>query len=162
VDFFEDAVTSREKEGAIEEMTSGERIYQACLDLEQATAREVFQHINPDITKPAVPLSTLKNKTTELKSAGLVEEVDKDGNAPIYAPVECPGGTREDRPTGPPTTYTDDDVTISRQGSDGEGEKIPPSTLTSIVRGVEKPTGGEVPMPLCYALESYDGYRVPG
>jgi hypothetical protein len=51
VDFFEDAVTFREKAGAVEEITSGDRIYQAYLDLERATAREVFEHINPDITK---------------------------------------------------------------------------------------------------------------
>ena len=111
MDFFEGAVTFLEKEGAVEEITSGDRIYQAYLDLERATAREILEHINPDITKPAVPLSTIKNKTTELTRARLVEEVDRDGNAPIYAPVERPGGTHEDRPT----TYIEDDGTVSRQ-----------------------------------------------
>jgi hypothetical protein len=86
VDFLEDAVTFREKEGAVEEITSGDRIYQAYLDLERATAREVFEHINPDPNNPTVPLSTIKNKTTDLKRVGLIEEVGKDGKAPIYAP----------------------------------------------------------------------------
>jgi hypothetical protein len=95
VDFFEDAVTFLEKEGAVEEITSSERIYQAYLDLERATDREVFEHINPDITELAVPLSTIENKTTELKSAGLIEEVDKDGNAPGTGqrPERAPGGS---------------------------------------------------------------------
>ena len=110
VDFFEDEITFLEKEGAVEELTSDEDL-QASLDLEQATARKVFEHIYPYITKPTVPHSTIKNKTTELKRVGLVEEVDKDGKAPIYTPVERPGGTHEDRPT----TYIDDDGTISRQ-----------------------------------------------
>jgi hypothetical protein len=55
VDFFEDAVTFREKVGAVEEITSGDRIYQAYVCLVQATAREVFEHINPDTSTPAVP-----------------------------------------------------------------------------------------------------------
>jgi hypothetical protein len=65
-------------------------------------------HINPDANNPTVPLSTVKNKTTDLKRVGLIEEVDKDGDAPIYAPVETPGGTREDRPTHRPTVHTED------------------------------------------------------
>jgi hypothetical protein len=55
VDFFEDAVTFLEKEGAVEEITSGDRIYRAYIDLVQATARKVFEHINPDTSRPAVP-----------------------------------------------------------------------------------------------------------
>jgi hypothetical protein len=55
VDFFEDAVTFREKVGAVEEINSGDRIYQAYSDLVQITVRKVFEHINPDISRPAVP-----------------------------------------------------------------------------------------------------------
>jgi hypothetical protein len=51
VDYFEDAVTFLEKEGTVEEITSGDRIYQAHLDLERATAREVFEHINPGTSR---------------------------------------------------------------------------------------------------------------
>ena len=94
MDFYEDAVTLREKEGAVEEITSGDRTYQA---------------------RGPSPLSTIKYMTTELKSAGLIEEVVKDGNSPIYAPVESTGGTLKDRPTGRPTSYTEDEGTISRQ-----------------------------------------------
>ena len=36
VDFYEDAVTFREKEGAVEEITSGDQIYQAYMDLVHA------------------------------------------------------------------------------------------------------------------------------
>ena len=97
MDFFEDAVTFRRKVGAIEEITSGDRIYQAYLDLKRATVREVFDHINPDPNNSTVPLSTIKNKTTDLKKVGLIEKVGKDGKAPIYAPVKRAGGTREDR-----------------------------------------------------------------
>jgi hypothetical protein len=55
VDFSEDAVTFREQVGAVEEITSGDRIYQAYLYLVQATVREVFEHIIPDTPRPAVP-----------------------------------------------------------------------------------------------------------
>jgi hypothetical protein len=140
VDFFEDAVTFRRKEGTVEEITSGDRIYQTYIDLERATARKVFKHINPDANNPTVPLSTIKNKTTDLKRAGLIEEVGKDGKAPIYAPVKRAGGTHEDRPT----EHTEDGGTVGRTlegGPDGEGEKAeetrPPSALTSITRASE-------------------------
>jgi hypothetical protein len=55
MDFFEDAVTFLEKEEAVEEITSGDQIYQAHLDLVQAKAREVFEHINLNTSTPAVP-----------------------------------------------------------------------------------------------------------
>jgi hypothetical protein len=55
VDFFEDAVTFLEKEGAEEEIISGDRIYQAYLDLVQARVRKIYEHINPDTSRPAVP-----------------------------------------------------------------------------------------------------------
>jgi hypothetical protein len=55
VDFFEDAVPFLENEEAVEEITSGNQIYQAYLDLVQARAREIFEHINPDTSTPAVP-----------------------------------------------------------------------------------------------------------
>jgi hypothetical protein len=55
VDFYKDAITFREKEGAVEEITSGDQIYQAYIDLVQATARKVFEHINPGTSRPAVP-----------------------------------------------------------------------------------------------------------
>jgi hypothetical protein len=55
VDFFEDAVTSREKVGTVMEIISGDQIYQAYLDLVQATVRKFFEHINPDTSRPAVP-----------------------------------------------------------------------------------------------------------
>jgi uncharacterized protein (UPF0147 family) len=144
VDFFEDAVTFRRKEGAVEEITSGNRIYQAYIDLKRATARKVFEHINPDPNNPTVPHSTIKNKTTDLKRVGLIEEVGKDGNAPIYAPVKRAGGTHEDRPTHRPTEHTEDDGTVGRtlEGCpDGEVEKAeetrPPSSLNNIVGNVE-------------------------
>jgi hypothetical protein len=140
VDFFEDAVTFRRKEGAVEEITSGNRIYQAYIDLKRATARKVFEHINSDANNPTVPLSTIKNKTTDLKRVELIEEVGKDGKAPIYAPVKRPDGTREDRPT----EHTEDGGTVGRTlgGSpDREGEKAeetsPPSSLNNIVGDVE-------------------------
>jgi hypothetical protein len=144
VDFFEDAVTFRRKEGAVEKITSGNRIYQAYIDLERATVRKVFEHINPDPKNPTIPLSTIKNKTTDLKKAGLIEKVGKDGKAPIYAPVERPGGTQEDRPTHRPTAHTEDGGTVGRTlegGPDDEGEKAeetrPPSSLNNIVGDVE-------------------------
>lgn len=140
VDFYEDAVTFRRKEGAVEEITSGDRIYQAYIDLKRATARKVFEHINPDPHNPTVPLSTIQNKTTDLKGVGLIEKVGKDGKAPIYAPVERPGGTQEDRPTA----HTEDGGTVGRtlEGCpDGEVEKAeetrPPSSLNNIVGDVE-------------------------
>jgi hypothetical protein len=55
VDYSEDAVTFREQVGAVEEITSGDRIYQAYLYLVQATVREIFEHIIPDTPRPAVP-----------------------------------------------------------------------------------------------------------
>ena len=55
VDFFEDAVPFLENEEAVEEITSGDQIYQAYLDLVQARAREVFEHINSDTSTPAIP-----------------------------------------------------------------------------------------------------------
>ena len=61
VDFYEDAVTLREKGGAEEEMTSCDQIYQAYIDLVQATARKVIEHINPDTSTPAVP--SLRSRT---------------------------------------------------------------------------------------------------
>jgi hypothetical protein len=140
VDFFEYKVTFRRKEGAVEKITSGNRIYQAYIDLERATARQVFEYINPDANNPTVPLSTVKNKTTDLKGEGLIEKVGKDGNAPIYAPVERPGGTQEDRPTHRPTAHTEDGGTVGRTlegGPDDEGEKAeetsPPSSLNNII-----------------------------
>jgi hypothetical protein len=144
VDFFEDKVTFRRKEGAVEKITSGNRIYQAYIDLKRATAKKVFEHINPDPNNPTVPLSTIKNKTTDLKTGGLIEEVGKDGKAPIYAPVKRTGGTQEDPPTHRPTAHTEDGGTVGRtlEGCpDGEVEKAeetrPPSSLNNIVGDVE-------------------------
>ena len=62
MDFSEDAVTFREQVGAVEEITSGDRIYQAYLYLVQATVREVFEHIIPDTPRPAVP--SVRSRTT--------------------------------------------------------------------------------------------------
>ena len=142
VDFLEDALLIRPKDGAVEEITSGDRIYQAYLDLKRATAREVFEHINTDTTKPATPLSTIKNKTTDLKRVGLLEEVGKDGRAPIYSPPqeEEEESTHTDRPDHRPNVYTEDGGTMGRtldDGPDGEGEKAeekrPPSFLNNII-----------------------------
>ena len=113
VDFFEDAVPFLENEEAVEEITSGDRIYQAYLDLERATAKKVFEHINPDPHNPTVSRITIKNKTTDLKRVGLIEEVDKDGNAdtgqrPERAPGRSPGRRRvggKDTPRSP-RSYT--------------------------------------------------------
>ena len=70
----------------------------------------------------------------------MIEKVGKDGKAPIYAPVERPGGTQEDRPTHRPTAHTEDGGTVVRtleSGPDGEVEKAeetrPPSSLNNII-----------------------------
>ena len=39
----------------VEKITSGDQIYQAYTHLVQATARKVFEHINPGTFRPVVP-----------------------------------------------------------------------------------------------------------
>ena len=108
-------VTFRRKEGAVEEITSGDRIYQAYIDLKRATAKKVFEHINPDPNNPTVALSTIKNKTTDLKEEGLIEEVGKGREGSHLRSSKRAGAHNEDRPTHRPTAHTEDGGTVDER-----------------------------------------------
>ncbi len=74
-----------------EPSTARTMTFQAYQDMKEATVNQVFEHVNQDsLEHPILKRKTIQNETATLRKTGKIEEVGKDGKAPIYSPVKVP------------------------------------------------------------------------